>query len=118
MPSSQETLLSPSTIWLFGRPLADLTINLRPLENFPTAETGGEDAGEAANTPPRLGANNFLLEQFTRGQDPRLARIYGFSFEANYYDMARPVIFLVHGDGIDAEGPETRVPRETAATSP
>ncbi len=32
---------------------------------------------------------------------PILARIYGFSFEGTYYDLPRPVLFLVHGEGFD-----------------
>jgi hypothetical protein len=27
------------------------------------------------------------------------ARIYGFSYEGNYYDLPRPVLFGVHGEG-------------------
>ena len=33
------------------------------------------------------------------GAAPRFARIYGFSYEGQYFDLARPVIFLVWGDG-------------------
>ena len=42
--------------------------------------------------------NNFLQEQL---KDPtsQLARIYGFSFEGQYYDLAKPALFLVHGPG-------------------
>ena len=29
----------------------------------------------------------------------RFARIYGFSYEGNYYDLPRPALFLVHGEG-------------------
>jgi hypothetical protein len=31
--------------------------------------------------------------------DARIAKIYGFSYEGKYYDLARPTLFLVHGDG-------------------
>jgi hypothetical protein len=34
---------------------------------------------------------------------PRFARIYGFSYEGQYFDLARPVIFLVWGDGSAAD---------------
>ena len=33
---------------------------------------------------------------------PQLARIYGFSFEGMYYDLPSPVVFLVHGRGVEA----------------
>jgi hypothetical protein len=37
------------------------------------------------------------------------ARIYGFSFEGTYYELPRPVLFLVHGDGIEATEARNRV---------
>jgi hypothetical protein len=117
MPASQETLLGQSTIWIFGRVMADLQIDLNVLKNFPKEDTGGVVTGEARNTPPRLGANNFLLAQLIYGEDPQLARIYGFTFENSYYDLVRPTIFLVHGKGIDAEGPESKVEIDERAFS-
>jgi len=33
----------------------------------------------------------------------KFARIYGFSYEGTYFQTLTPVLFLVHGDGIDAE---------------
>jgi hypothetical protein len=45
-----------------------------------------------------LGKNNFLQNQLT-GPEPKLARIYGFSFEGQYYDLPRPALFLVHTSG-------------------
>src|SRR5262249_31206714 len=70
------------------------------------------DAGVAA--PPQLGDNNFLDRQLGIGRTPpkdperqaRFARIYGFSFEGHYYDLPRPSLFLVHGNGTLAEGPD------------
>jgi hypothetical protein len=96
---SQETLLSQTTIWLFGRPLVDLTINKTAYKNIPRDET----TGEKRNTPPRRSQNEFLFAQLN-AELATLARIYGFSYEAFYYDLARPTIFLVHGPGIDPEG--------------
>ena len=112
MPS-QEGLLTPSTIWLFGRVLADLRIDLRSLEEIPKGETSPV-GDETDNMPPRICANNLLPEPIA-GNDPRLARIYAFSFEANYYDLMCPTIFLVHGDGIAADGSETKADREERA---
>jgi hypothetical protein len=92
-----ETLLSPSNVLLYGRVLKDLTFTFQP----PTP----------ANTPvPRLGGNNFLQQQlFPPGATPTtgatLARIYAFAYEGQYYDLPRPMIFLVHGLGADPEGP-------------
>jgi len=54
--------------------------------------------------PERGGDNNFLSRQL---EAPKrcFARIYGFSYEGHYYDLARPLIFLVHGKGKDANAP-------------
>ncbi|MGH6900423.1 MAG: hypothetical protein ACREJ5_28395 [Geminicoccaceae bacterium] len=80
----------------------------------------------APDPPPKLGANTFLQNQLTADagiaeSSPRLARIYGFSYEGHYYDLARPAIFLVHGPGNDPEAtrpgttlPESRVDRAPA----
>jgi hypothetical protein len=67
-----------------------------------------------APVPPRGGANNFL-EQQLQAKDPRLARIYGFSYEGHYYDLTSPAIFLVHGDGVDPEAPPPDDPRVSRA---
>jgi hypothetical protein len=91
-----ETLLSPSNVLLYGRVLRDLTITFLP----PTP----------GNTPvPRLSANSFLQNQLARA-DATLARIYAFTYEGRYYDLPRPVIFLVHGPGADPEGPRPGAP--------
>jgi hypothetical protein len=67
--------------------------------------------------PPRVGDNNFLQHQLdVDRQDvarrPNLARIYAFSYEGHYYDLAKPAIFLVHGPGSDPEAwrPATSLP--------
>jgi hypothetical protein len=98
-----ETLLSPSNILLYGRVLGDVTFNFQaPPVNLPSPDKG--------EPPPRLGGNNFLQGQLAAPAGvpelaPKLARIYGFSYEGHYYDLPKPAIFLVHGDGVDAEGP-------------
>jgi hypothetical protein len=80
--STTETLLTPSSIKLFGRVVSSLTYH------NDTAGTG-------------LGDNKFLQRQLeARGENPpTLARIYAFSFEGAYYELPRPPIFLVHGPG-------------------
>ena len=45
-----------------------------------------------------LGGNQFLRAQLN-APNAGFARIYGFSFEGHYYDLAKPVIMLVHGPG-------------------
>jgi hypothetical protein len=89
-----ETLLSTSNILLFGRELQDLQITKGP------GEKGSHDP--FVRPPGRAGGNR-LLDQQLMADGARLARIYGFSFEGTYYDLPRPVVFLVHGKGAPAE---------------
>jgi len=43
------------------------------------------------------GNNNFVSDQLD--EDSCFARIYGFSYEGDYFDLPSPTLFLVHGDG-------------------
>lgn len=107
-----ETLLSPTNILLYGRELRELTIDQRKLPDLSKADAkpsqpegcDGSDAPPPPPPPPRLGENNFLEAQL-RAKGARLARIYAFSYEGHYYDLARPALFLVHGPGSDPEAP-------------
>jgi hypothetical protein len=53
-------------------------------------------------------------------KDGRFARIYGFSYEGSYYDLPRPVLFLVHGDGdlVTREPPDPYTPTGVRAPGP
>jgi hypothetical protein len=75
-----ESLMSPSSIKLFGRIVQGIKI-------------------DAAPDAPGLGANNFLLHQLSTKTPPNLARIYAFSFEGAFYEIPKPPIFVVHGEG-------------------
>ena len=85
--STAESILSSDLIKLYGRPIAELRLNVGVPPN-----TGGP-----ANVHS-LGANQSLRRQL---DDPQagFARIYGFSFEGHYYDLPKPIIMLVHGPG-------------------
>ena len=87
-----EPLLAATSVKLFGQVVLGLTLDL-------TAAGGGDDG-------PFKGLANKL-----KVADPQLARIYGFSHEGQYYDLARPAIFLVNGPGTEVgnELPETRI---------
>lgn len=78
-----ESLLSSSSILIFGRILDDLVLN-------PTAVVDND---------------SFISKQLS-SDDARFARIYGYSFEGQYVDIIPPAIFLVHGDGDVPEGVE------------
>ena len=107
-----ESLLSPSNILLYGRLVTDLQIIHDP---------EAEDQIHRPFVTIRGGQNNFLQGQL---EDPasRLARIYGFSFEGQYYDLAKPALFLVHGDGevadrvVGADARYARAPEEADRT--
>ena len=75
-----ESLMTPTSIKLFGRIVHGIKLDAAP------AAAG-------------LGANNFLLHQLSTRPLPNLARIYAFSFEGAYYELPRPPIFVVHGPG-------------------
>jgi hypothetical protein len=101
-----ETLLTPSTVLLYGRVLLDLQFAYQD----PRPGVGVNPPQGAPGAPPvRESANNFLEQQLIPGPG---ARIYGFSFEGYYYGMAKPAIFLVHGPGDDPD------PRIQAAGPP
>jgi hypothetical protein len=82
-PTVPEPLLAGTGISLFGRKVAGLTIDL--------TVAGSSLGGGLARLSP-AGDN----------RQPSLARIYGFSFEGQYYDLVRPAVFLVHGEGEQA----------------
>jgi hypothetical protein len=103
-----ETLLSPSNILLYGRVLADVRLQHPDAESANPGGGPDEAVPNPPDAPPKLGDNRFLQKQLTADaaddeKSVRLARIYGFSYEGHYYDLARPAIFLVHGRGSDPE---------------
>ena len=93
-----ETLLAPSMIRMFGRVFEGLTIDEKSLRVLTSSN------GKTVNPFIR----NPLVDKLTpvddkklnpEGLTAQLARIYGFSYEGNYYKLARPTVFLVHGPG-------------------
>jgi hypothetical protein len=73
-----ETLLTPSSIKLYGRIMTSLQL-------VPNMVAGPSH-------------NNFLEHQIN-AKDAQLARIYAFSFEGTFYQLPKPAIFVVHGPG-------------------
>ena len=79
-------------------------VDTNPANGFPTAIVPSADQKDGNHNPsparsPRT--NKFLQNQLT-SQSARFARVYGFSYEGTYYELPRPVLFLVHGDGVEA----------------
>ena len=128
-----ESLLSPSNVLLYGRALADLQLNFTPPPTGldaqgnvqPVADVQPAPAGPAGQPlpvppqPPRMGSNSFLQEQLS-ASGAKFARIYGFSYEGQYFDLNPPAIFLVHGDGSDPEAyrPGTMLPDARVSRAP
>jgi hypothetical protein len=107
-----ETLLSPSNILLFGKVVEDLVVN----------SLGDKGDRHSPFIAPRTGGNAELETQLHKDLSPKIARIYGFSYEGTYYDMPRPPLFLVHGEGepvsLDTNNPKDGQRVKNAAGSP
>lgn len=76
-----ETLSSISNLFLFGKIVEDLQI-------VPEKRSGSKNSSTS----------------------PSFARIYGYSFNGTYYEMAGPSLFLVHGKGEAAKKVEVPGP--------
>jgi len=93
-----SNLMMPSRVLLYGRVMQGISIDVSVF-----------DAGEGG--APGLGYNKFLRRQFGRNSEAEcdnnnqavFAIIYGFEFEAHYYDLMAPTIMLVHGEGMEQD---------------
>ena len=105
-----ETLLSDSTIYLFGRVMKD--IEFVKNADRPYRLGGGE--------PPlrRLHPNRLLAQQLT-SDDATIARIYAFSFQNEFFELVKPALFVVNGDGeFPLRGENPKNPEDPARDSP
>lgn len=93
-----ENLIKASRILLFGRVVEDLQIV--------AARSSGAAAKRAARSASleAQGASHALADQVA-AEGSCLARIYAFSYEGAYFDLARPALYLVHGPGEDISKP-------------
>ena len=108
-----DTLLSESTVRLFGRPMYDLVLARTPEERkkFYRGPGSLEATHPSIKNVPYRSKNSFLMDQLTQGADAtdagepeaKLARIYSFSYQNEIFDLLKPAIFLVHGDGVEVE---------------
>jgi hypothetical protein len=113
-----ETLLTSHSVLLYGREVLGVTLKKASEAMALTAPDSAEPGALAqpqAPPPTPMGDNKFLEKQL-EADGARLARIYAFSFEGHYYDLPKPVIFLVHGDGSDPEA--MRPPQSRAGRAP
>ena len=96
-----ETFFEPTRIWLFGKHFDSLTYNRASMDGEfadyrPVADPDGQ-----LRMPPRRIERTLRKQSHRTGApaNPIFARIYSFTFEAHYYKLARPLLFLVHGEG-------------------
>ncbi len=99
-----ETLLSLSTVLLYGRKLDDLVLVPKPAGG--TKPVGDYDI----SAPMRIGANNFLQVKLTAtgARRPKLLELPEFSALATRGTITilpKPALFVVHGKGAPVEGP-------------
>lgn len=87
-PLDGRALYGPGLIRLFGCTVAGITVDEK-----------------------KIGGRFELLA------DARLAWIYGFAIEGHYYDLPKPTIFIVNGDGQSA-GDETLKPSLATTSLP
>ena len=66
----------------------------------------GIDERHSPFSEERMGSVSQIEEQL-KSTARSFARIYAFSFEGYYYELPRPVLFLVHGEGIPASEART-----------
>ncbi len=108
-----ENLFTPSAIKLFGREFKGISINQPVVDR----EGDPEDPLGKARIPPEDRQAGLEYEQhpgrleralrkvdYDKDTDEkdiyaRFARIYSFSYEGQYYELPRPVLFLVYGPG-------------------
>src|SRR5215471_13694004 len=83
-PRLGETILAPTMIRMFGRLFGALTL-----------DPGALNVVTSAARP----FTNPLTDKLAANLEPKLARIFGFSYVGQYYKLPEPRVFLVHGDG-------------------
>ena len=96
-----DRLVNFSTILLFGREMDDMVYSEAGSPNKVELDENKKPI-EKTEKPEQADTTSFIDGQLAAANS-RFARIFGFSFEGHYYDLARPQIFLVHGDGAPAE---------------
>lgn len=112
---STENLFTPSAIKLFGREFKGLSVN-QPLQDEDPPLGEPRIPGDDVQNTLKYQQHPGRLERALRKVDPtaskrenyaRFARIYAFAYEGQYYELPRPILFLVRGPGEAPEGTST-----------
>jgi hypothetical protein len=101
----QESLLSDSTIRLFGREMKDIQLadlaKRQEAYGFPPAgPQGAKKAAMALQGDLKRRSANRLLGNQLLAADARIARIYLFSFQNEIFNLVKPALFVVNGEGV------------------
>jgi hypothetical protein len=91
-----ETLVGDSTIYLFGRVMEDIRLAV-PQDVYRIGDEHKPGDGE----PRRLrrpSPNHLVVDQL-RSPDALIARIYAFSFQNEFFELVKPALFVVNGEG-------------------
>src|SRR5688572_26843899 len=92
-----ETFFEPTRVWLFGKHYNSLEYVRNTMdEEFVRYKTPAP--GDDLPIPPRR-IERALRRGETENKTPIFARIYSFSYEGHYYNLPRPLLFLVYGAG-------------------
>lgn len=91
-----ETLVGDSTIYLFGRVMDDIRLVV-PEDVYRIGEEYKPGEGEPRRLR-RRSPNHLVVDQL-RSPGALIARIYAFSFQNEFFEMVRPALFVVNGEG-------------------
>lgn len=89
-----DSLIGDSSVRLFGRLTWDIILR----EDETKRQIPYKGSSTFTSNPQRLGRNNLLINQLS-DKNAKLARIVCFSYEGQLFELARPAIFVVHGEG-------------------
>ena len=120
-----ETFFEPTRIWLFGKPFDSLEYRPGPTGRFSSGKYEGEfnpdyrSANGSLPMPPKriertlrrgsdVAADGAVIAR-PQEQSQFFARIYSFSYEAHYYRLPRPLLFLVNSPGELMAGGQPRL---------
>src|SRR5688500_13624081 len=99
--TAQETFFETTRIWLFGKRFTSLTYHYASMNEEWVKWPDGTATLTNIGMPPRRMERKLRRRQKVGDAwvNPIFARIYSFSFEGHYYNLPRPLLFLVYGHG-------------------
>lgn len=100
-----ETFFEPTRIWLFGKRFTSIEYKRDTMSREWSDYKAPAPTTDLPMPPRRIEralrrqAIHWTGNQVDEVISPIFARIYSFSFEGNYYNLPRPLLFLVTGPG-------------------